>query len=190
MTVANDATGDDSTDRDLIHRVVLRDEHALSALYDRHSGLVYSLVARVLRSSLEAEEVLQEAFVRVWSSADTYEPRLGSPRAWMMRIGRECAMNRVKATGRRRFVDASQPEPPLSAAAAPTATATPDEVAPAGALVRDALNALPAPQRALIEAAFFDGHTHQDLTERSGIPAAVVKGHIRAGLLALRSYLS
>jgi RNA polymerase sigma-70 factor (ECF subfamily) len=192
FTSAVTATAE-STDQDLLRQIVLRDEHALAAFYDRHSRLVYSVALRVLRSSSEAEEVLQEAFVRVWSRAGTYEARLGSPAAWLTRIGRNCAIDRIRAKKVRQFVDAPQPEPDASPAAEPATTITPEVVladTTKAFVVRGALNALPAPQRTLIEAAFFDGYTHQELSERFGMPLGTVKARIRTGLLALRSQLA
>ena len=180
-------------DQDLMHQIVLRDEHALAAFYDRHSRLVFSVALRVLRTSSEAEEVLQEAFVRVWSRAETYEPRLGAPAAWLTRIARNCAIDRLRAKKVRQFVDAPAPEPDSTHAAEPATTVTPEVVLAdtiKSFVIRGALNALPAPQRTLIEAAFFDGYTHQELSERFDMPLGTVKARIRTGLLALRTQLA
>ena len=182
----------DPIDQDLLRQIVLRDEHALAAFYDRHSRLVYSVALRVLRTSSEAEEVLQEAFVRVWSRADTYEPKLGAPAAWLTRIARNCAIDRLRAKKVRQFVDAPAPEPDATPIE-PSTNITPEVVlahSTKAFVVRGALNALPATQRTLIEAAFFDGYTHQELSERFEMPLGTVKARIRTGLLALRAQLA
>ena len=182
----------DPIDQDLLRQIVLRDEHALAAFYDRHSRLVYSVALRVLRTSSEAEEVLQEAFVRVWSRAETYEPTLGAPAAWLTRIARNCAIDRLRAKKVRQFVDARAPEPDATPIE-PSTNITPEVVlahSTKAFVVRGALNALPATQRTLIEAAFFDGYTHQELSERFAMPLGTVKARIRTGLLALRAQLA
>ena len=182
----------DPIDQDLLRQIVLRDEHALAAFYDRHSRLVYSVALRVLRTSSEAEEVLQEAFVRVWSRAETYEPKLGAPAAWLTRIARNCAIDRLRAKKVRQFVDAPAPEPDATPIE-PSTNITPEVVlahSTKAFVVRGALNALPATQRTLIEAAFFDGYTHQELSERFEMPLGTVKARIRTGLLALRAQLA
>jgi RNA polymerase sigma-70 factor (ECF subfamily) len=183
----------DPSDIELIDRIVLRDETALAALYDRHSRLVYSVAMRVLRTTPDAEEVLQEAFVRVWSRADTYEQRLGSPAAWLARIARNRAIDRLRAKKVRQFVDASPPPDDGPQQPEPFTTLTPDvilaDTTKAG-IVRGALVSLPQSQRTLIEAAFFDGYTHQELSERFGVPLGTVKARIRTGLLALRTQLA
>lgn len=192
------------SDPDLLRCIVRRDEGALALLYDRHSRLVYSVALRMLRSAADAEEVLQETFVRVWSRADTYESALGSAAGWLTRIARNRAIDRIRARKARRNVDATlmpdstdrfdpvgrtRPGPE----AEPTTTVTPEvtlqEAATAG-MVRGALGRLPDTQRALIEAAFFEGYTHSELAERFGVPLGTVKARIRVGLLALRSQLA
>lgn len=189
------------SDADLLRCIVRRDESALALLYDRHSRLVYSVAIRMLRSASDAEEVLQETFVRVWSRADTYEATLGSPAAWLTRIARNRAIDRIRARKVRQNVDATpaldaapdDARAGFGAAAEPATAVTPEallqEAATAG-MVRGALGRLPEPQRALIEAAFFEGFTHSELSERFGVPLGTVKARIRTGLLALRSQLA
>ena len=84
-------------DLGLLERITIRDETALAALYDRHSRLAYSVIMRILGSTSDAEDVLQETFVRVWSRADTYDAVLGSPATWLVRIARNRAIDRLRA---------------------------------------------------------------------------------------------
>ena len=70
-------------DLDLLQRITTRDQTALAELYDRHSRLVYAVIMRILGSPSDAEDVLQETFVRVWSRADTYDALLGAPATWL-----------------------------------------------------------------------------------------------------------
>ena len=76
----------DPIDFDLLRRIVTRDTAALAELYDRHSRLLFGLILRIVRNRAEGEEVLQEAFVRIWTRAELYDPRLGSPTAWLVRL--------------------------------------------------------------------------------------------------------
>lgn len=191
------------SDPDLLRHIVRRDESALGLLYDRHSRLVYSVALRVLRSASDAEEVLQETFVRVWARAETYDAKLGSPAAWLTRIARNCAIDRIRAKTVRKDVDATlapdSADPVTSGSSGargmltePATHVTPEAVlqeATTAGMVRGALGTLPTAQRALIEAAFFEGYTHSELAERFGVPLGTVKARIRTGLLALRSQL-
>jgi RNA polymerase sigma-70 factor, ECF subfamily len=179
----------------LLQRIATRDEAALAALYDRHSRLAYSVIMRILGSPPDAEDVLQETFVRVWSRADTYDALLGSPATWLTRIARNRAIDRLRA---RRVREHVAIEPIVHAAddrPGPGEPATPDTPetlldshTTAGA-VRTALAILTPAQRALIEAAYFEGYTHSELAIRFGVPLGTVKTRIRTGLAALRDHL-
>ena len=192
-------TGDPAGDVRLIERIAAREEAALAELYDRHSRSAYSIILRVLGSPSDAEEVLQETFVRVWSRAETYDPLLGSPGAWLTRIARNRAIDRLRARRARGDISSLQVQPAanadLDSAQDPQnlrSRETPQTVlegrATAGA-VQTALATLAPMQRALIEAAFFEGYTHRELADRFGVPLGTVKTRIRTGLAAMRGRL-
>lgn len=181
-------------DVDLLQRIAACDDGALAALYDRHARLAYSLILRILRSPADADEVLQETFVSVWTRAVSYDARLGSPAAWLTRIARNRAIDRVRA---RRVRAAISVEPAADADGDVTMPEGSTDMTPETALhetlttraVGAALADLPAAQRALIEAAFFEGYTHHELSTRFGVPLGTVKTRIRTGLAALREHL-
>ena len=179
-------------DLSLLHRIASRDDAALAELYDRHSRLAFAIIRRVVQSPSDAEEVLQETFVRVWSRAETYDARLGSPAAWVVRIARNGAIDRVRARQARADVNAPVPTVDDAAARELPSHDTPESVLRstyAARAVRGAVAALPAAQRTLIEAAFFEGYTHQELAARFGVPLGTVKTRIRNGLQSLRGRL-
>jgi RNA polymerase sigma-70 factor (ECF subfamily) len=183
----------DPIDVSLLQRIVARDTAAVAELYDRHSQLLFGLIMRILRDRAEAEEILQQVFVRVWTRAELYDPRLGGPMPWLVRLARNCAIDRLRA---RRARDGASWTPLDESMAEPAASNTDSRTPEAAAVdaerrgkVRDALDALPAEQRRLIEAAFFEGYTHSELAERFGLPLGTVKTRIRAGMIAMRQRL-
>ena len=170
----------------MIERVAAHDERAVGELYDRHSRLLYSLILRILRDAGEAEDVLQEVFVALWTRVHTYDRALGSPVAWLVRIARNRAIDRLRASGVRvRAVESA----PVDA----TLPATPEEsatTAEESRTVIKALAALPPEQRVLIEDAYFLGLTHAELAERHALALGTVKTRIRTGMQALRAALA
>ena len=169
----------------LIERIVARDEHAVAELYDRHCRLLFGLILRILHDRSEAEDVLQDVFVLVWTRAETYNVSLGPPAAWLVRIARNRAIDRLRATNVRLRAIESAPEP--VAAENPEARASQSEQQRA---VARALDTLPPDQRVLIEQAYFLGLTQSELAERFKLPLGTVKTRIRTGMLALRGQLS
>jgi RNA polymerase sigma-70 factor (ECF subfamily) len=176
---------DTAEDVALLDRIVERDEGAVGELYDRHGRLLYGLILRILRDRSETEEVLQEVFVLVWTRAETYNVALGSPAAWLVRIARNRAIDRLRANSVRLRAVESAPEPAAPESPEMRAAAAEEQHA-----IARALGALPAEQRVLIEQAYFLGLTQSELAERFKLPLGTVKTRIRTGMIALRQQLS
>ena len=180
----------DPTDLSLVQRIAARDTAALAELYDRHNRLLFGLILRIVRDRGEAEEILQEAFVRVWTRTDMYDARMGRPLPWIVRVARNCAIDRLRARRVRATVDTPAIDvAAVEAAALATGIQTPEAavlMAERRRTLTDALAGLPPEQRQLIEAAFFEGYTHSELAQRFGLPLGTVKTRIRGGLIAMR----
>ena len=184
------SSGSATTDIALLTRVAGRDAGALADLYDRHNRLLFSLILRVLRDRGESEDVLQEVFVRVWDRADSYSPALGTPLAWLVRIARNRAIDRLRSRQVRANIAESYEDPPVAPDATPPGH--PEQLARTAehrrAIVA-ALDQLPVEQRTLIDAAYFQGFTQSELAERFGLPLGTVKTRIRTAMQTLRQTL-
>jgi RNA polymerase sigma-70 factor (ECF subfamily) len=179
--MASSPEEDNRRDIALIARIVARDATSVGELYDRHSRLLFGLLLKIIKDRSEAEELLQEVFVQVWTRADTYNVQLGTPIAWLVRIARNRAIDRLRAnTVRTRTVEATPLPPPVET---PEACAAMSEQQHA---VARALEALPPDQRQLIEYAYFTGLTQSELAARFGLPLGTVKTRVRTGMMTLR----
>jgi RNA polymerase sigma-70 factor (ECF subfamily) len=168
--------------------MVRGDVDAVAELYDLHSRLVFGLILRMLQDRSEAEEVVQEVFLAAWNKAATYDAALGSVVGWLLRIARNRAIDRLRArSSRDRQRTATEDAPPAgSVAESPESGMLQFEQRWA---VTQALDALPAEQRALIEHAYFEGLSHAQLAVQFKLPLGTVKTRIRAGMMALRQQL-
>jgi RNA polymerase sigma-70 factor (ECF subfamily) len=173
------------SEADLLARVAGGDEQALAALYDRMSSLAYGLAFRILGGADAAEDVVQDAFLRIWHRADRYEPGRGAARPWVLRVVRNVAIDRLRtADARSRAETKSQtdvaltpvPEQPDDAASRSERSRT----------LRQALAELPPEQRRAIEIAYFEGLSHSEIAERERMPLGTVKTRIRDGVLRLK----
>lgn len=174
----------------LLTRIAGRDAAALGELYDRHNRLLFSLIMRVLRDRGESEDVLQDVFMRVWDRADSYTPALGTPSAWLVRIARNRAIDRLRSRQVRANVAESYEDPPVAADL--TLAGNPEQLARTAEHRRaivSALDQLPAEQRTLIDAAYFEGYTQSELAERFNLPLGTVKTRIRTAMQELRRTL-
>jgi RNA polymerase sigma-70 factor, ECF subfamily len=168
-----------ASDLSLIAAVRSGDESAMAALYDRYSGIVYSVALRVLGDTAAAEDVLQEVFMQLWRNPGVFDSSRGNLGAWLAVISRNRAIDSLRKRHPETDVEdvIVSVEPDMSGDA---------ERSRAMEKVRSALGAMPAAQRGALEMAYFEGLSHSEIATKTGEPLGTVKTRIRAGLLALR----
>ncbi|HST48510.1 MAG TPA: sigma-70 family RNA polymerase sigma factor [Jatrophihabitans sp.] len=157
---------------------------ALRAAYERYGGLIYRIARRSLSVPAEAEEVTQATFVSAWQGRTTYDARRGSLGGWLVGIVRRQVVDRLRVLEReQRTVEAVTrvAEPPWQADPGEHADLVIDRL-----IVADALARLPDTQRRVLELAFYDDLTHQQIAGMTGLPLGTVKSHVRRGLAQLR----
>jgi RNA polymerase sigma factor (sigma-70 family) len=158
------------------------DRVALRPLYDRTSAKLYGICVRLLGDREDAEDVLQNIYVTVWSKAQSFDPDKASVITWLSAIARNKSIDRLR-----------QRKPggdPLEAAAEladdHSSALEVLEQAQDRARLHDCLDGLDAVPREMIRAAFLDGATYPQLAERQDVPLSTMKSWIRRGLLRLR----
>lgn len=161
-------------------------DDALAEAYRRHGGAVYSLARRVVRDDGMAEEVVQEVFVRLWTSPDRFDPDRGSLRSWLLAQAHGRSIDRLRSDGARRQREERD--------ALRTASAGYDLEREAMDLavadrVNEVMASLPPAERQALELAYFDGYTYREVAQILDTPEGTIKSRIRAGLKRLRADL-
>jgi RNA polymerase sigma-70 factor, ECF subfamily len=189
-----DSTGSKSekfaqaTDADLMQAIQNGQVNALGALYDRHSRFVYGLALKMLTRPDEAEEVTQDIFLTLWQR-DIYDSSRGSMTQFLSVLTRSRAMDRLRSRGSRlRFLERFQrfmqtvpsKDSPLDVASINERSRT----------VKAALATVPAPEREVLELAYFEGLSQAQIAQRLNIPLGTVKSRSRQGLQKLRQILA
>lgn len=158
----------------------------LGALYDSCGGPVYRLALRLCRSSQEAEDLTHDVFLRFWQQ-DRYDPSRGPVLAYLLLLTRSMALNRISQRKNRWQLVQRWSEQLF-----PAAVATPQEHAEADDLarrVRQALDAIPANQRQVLEMAYYEGLSQSAIGALLQLPLGTVKTRARQGLIRLRALL-
>ncbi|MET7971149.1 sigma-70 family RNA polymerase sigma factor [Micromonospora sp. NPDC005305] len=168
-------------DDDLAERFRAGDETALREAYDRYGRAVLHLATTTLANRSDAEDVTQATFVAAWLGRATFDPAKGSLVGWLLGIGRRKVVDRLRAAARETRVVETVRQLPEPA----TTGADPDTVVDR-LVVADELAQLPDEQRRMLELAFYDDLTHQQIATVTGVPLGTVKSHIRRGMQSLR----
>ena len=174
-------------DEDLISLVEGGDAEAFAVLYDRHGRPAYSLAYRMMGEKQAAEELAQNAFIKVWRRAGSYRAERASVRTWILSIVHNRGIDQLRSHASRRRLQekieaSAASSQPSEEAFAETWRNTQAEQ------VREALSTLPKEQLKILELAYFSGYTHVEIAELLGVPLGTVKGRMRAGLKKMRAY--
>ena len=175
-------------DQDLISLVKRRDAEAFATLYDRHARAAYSLAYRMMGERQAAEDLVQDAFLKLWRAAGRYRVERGSVRSWLLAIVHNRGIDQLRSLSSRRRVqekvEASAPRvQPSEAFAESWRNAQREQV-------REALKNLPAEQLKVLELAYFGGYKHVEIAELLDLPLGTVKGRMRLGLKKIKDYFA
>jgi RNA polymerase sigma-70 factor (ECF subfamily) len=168
----------------------LSDPDTFGRMYDEHRRGVHATAYRVLGNTAQAQDVVQDVFLRVWRTPKRFDARRGELGSYLRLMARSRAVDlwrEIQASGR-----ASDRLKVVVATDPPREDERPDQLAlrsSDSATVRDALRRLPDPQREALVLAYWGGLTADQIAGRVGVPLGTAKSRIRLGLTRLRSEL-
>ncbi len=166
------------------------EQAALSTLYDRYAPVVLGVLVRIVGDRAVAEEVLQEAFWRVWDKSGSFDASKGSFKTWLFSIARRHAIDVVrKRKVRPQPIQSDAAELKLSLQADETDVSAEVDQTLNADTVRGALDTLPAEQRQVIELAYFQGKTRREISAETNIPLGTIHTRARLALQRLQKTL-
>lgn len=169
----------------LIARCALNDRSALSPLYKATSAKLFGVLLRILNNRSDAEDALQDVYVKIWHRADRFRAGEFSPLSWMVVIARNHAIDVLRA---RKPVsveldeafDVSSPEKDPEQAAINSAE---------GARIETCLQELEEQKAQAVRGAYVDGYSYAELAEKYSVPINTMRTWLRRSLLSLRECL-
>jgi RNA polymerase sigma-70 factor (ECF subfamily) len=181
--------GRDRASPELMRAFARKDPGAAEDLYTRFAPRIYGLGVVMLGNAAQAEDLVQDTFVKVWRSAPAYDPARGTVDTWVLLIARSLAIDLL----RRRVLESkvmatqgAQEETDASAEPGPDERAETRDLADRA---RQAMASLSRGQRAALELAYFGGKTSAEVAELEGVPLGTAKTRIRTALVKLREAL-
>ena len=160
-------------------RCAAGDRSALRVIYDIEAARMVGVARRLLRRQDLAEEAVQDAFMRVWRAARSFDPQKGAARTWLYAILRNCSLTILRDEGR--FISGEE----KTEDAAP-ATESALGLLPESSALRRCLEQLEAQRRTVVVLAYVHGLSHGELAGKLGVPLGTVKSWVRRSLISLQ----
>ncbi len=168
------------------------DRNALQALYQQESRHLLGVALRIVRQRQQAEDVLHDAFMNIWTKAAGFDARLGSGRGWIYSVVRNLALNAVRNGARQVGVDEETAEAIDAQASMEAHHQLGDafELQASLGKLNDCLSRLEPARRNCILYAYVDGCSHGEIAERIQTPLGTVKAWIKRGMGSLRECMA
>jgi RNA polymerase sigma-70 factor, ECF subfamily len=167
----------------LMHRVSTGDDAALGELYERFAPLVFKVAWQFHRGHAEAEDAVQEIFVRLWQTADRFDPARAKLVTWVMLIARRHLIDRLRRSSVR-----PRPAAIEGDVMGPDTPPSPRDPAmiEVGELLLERIRELPRLQREVIERSYIQGYTLREVADQLEAPLGTIKSALSRGLARLR----
>lgn len=172
------------TSDQLLSLLIGRDEKGFNYLYKNYSGALYGVIFRIVRFEEEANEVLQDVFVKIWNSIESFDQKKASLYTWMLNIARNSAIDRLKSKSFQNDLK-NQSIPDFVNNHVGLSLEQKHDFQE----VQNGVNNLRDEYKILIDKAYFGGFTQEEISEELGIPLGTVKTRTRAALQELKNIL-
>lgn len=175
----SDLTTSKISEEALVARLRSRDSSAVSVLYDMYSPTLFGVILQIVKTEEIAEDVLQEAFLKIWKSFDSYNAEKGKLFTWMINICRNLAIDKIRSKEFRMKVstDSIQHNGQVGYQ---TSSFNTDHIG-----IREVVDKLHPDQKQIIDLMYFEGLTQSEIADEYNIPLGTVKTRARSAVKIL-----
>jgi RNA polymerase sigma factor (sigma-70 family) len=167
---------------ELVKRLANRESRGLEILYDNYSAAMYGVIQRIIQDDHLAEDLLQEAFIKIWYNFVQYDAGKGRLFTWMINICRNLAIDKLRSKD---FVNQNKNQQIENSVSNisfyTTSSYNPDTIG-----LKEIVKQLDPDYRTIIDLLFFEGYSQAEAAEKLNIPLGTVKTRSRAAILKLR----
>ncbi len=165
------------------------DSAAFAELYDRYAPRLFALALRMLKQTSDAEALVSDVFSEIWRKPTSFDPNRGQFHTYLLTLARSRAIDRIRSTTLRTDKSIAAARSKSAERRTESANLSPANIAlveERDQLVRAAVESLEPEHRQTLELAYFDGLTHVEIAEQTGLPLGTVKTRIRQAMQTLR----
>ncbi|MGB4397732.1 MAG: sigma-70 family RNA polymerase sigma factor [Daejeonella sp.] len=170
------------SEQELIHGLKAGIRNAHESLYEMYAGSLYGIISRIVIREEDAEDVLQETFVRIWKAIRFYDSEKGRLFTWMAKVAKNAAMDHLKGKSYKKSqLNTNLEESQFDVNGQHNVECNYDTIG-----IREITNKLPVPYQAVLELIYFKGFTHQEAAKELNLPLGTVKTRLRMAIQDLR----
>ena len=168
-------------EKELINGLLAKDHQVFEKLYDNYSQAIYNTILKIVNDKDQADEVLQDTFLRIWNKIDSYSPEKGRLYTWMHQIARNLSLDKVRSKEYRQMAVTDSWEDNSA-----TKYEESNDSSETNFYTDELLRFLNPAQSLVVNLMYFQGYTSEDVSKEFDIPLGTVKSRVRAALKRLR----
>lgn len=173
------------SEEELVYQLQMQDQSAFSYLYDNYAAALNGVIHRMVEDTQLSEDILQEAFIRIWNNFKQYDAGKGRLFTWMVNITRNLTIDTLRSKGYKKQQKISQNESSI------TNYQNKDSIAKFDGIgLNKQLAALKPEYKNLIDLAYYGGYTQEEISKEMGIPLGTVKTRMRTAIMELRKMMT
>ena len=170
----------------LIQGLKAGEDQAFADLYDNYGSLIYGVIYRIVKDDADAENVMQDCFVKIWERIKTYDPKKGKLATWLINVSRNAAIDFTRS----KYYSQKNKNQSFDNFVYPDTAGFITRISEDTMDLREKVGQLKAPYREIIEWLYFEGYTQQEISDQFDIPLGTVKTRTRKALQDLRAVFS
>lgn len=168
------------SEEELLSRLLSKDKEAFRILYDNYSSALFGIVLKIVGTTEVAEDVLQEAFIKIWKNFSSYDKSKGRLFTWLLNIARNTAIDKLRSKNEKYQIQSIDD----NVYQVDKKNNTTMKVEHIG--VKQNVMALKAEHRVIIDLAYYGGYTQEEISKELNIPLGTVKTRMRNAIIELR----
>lgn len=170
-----------SIEKEITDLLAQRSSRAVSLIYDNYGAAIYGVILRIVGDEALAKDVMQEAFMKIWKNADSYNKEKGRLFTWLINISRNAAIDKTRSKGYRKSASSNDITEEVFRLSDESSQIKTEHIG-----LRNLVDRLEPEQKKVIDMVYFGGYTHQETSDELQVPLGTVKSRIKIAIRELK----
>lgn len=170
------------SEEQLVKSLMAGDENAFSTLYDNYSPTLYGVICRIVGSEEIGQDVLQDAFVKIWKNIQNYDRQKGTIFTWMLNVARNTAIDYLRSKHHKGSIQSEEEN--VRILNNESVEQNFDHIG-----LRETVKKMKPEHQAIVDLLYYKGYTQEEASKQLDLPLGTLKTRSRAAIQQLRVLL-